>query len=104
MTATSSPSSAGTRAAAPTADVGGNWRQRAACLTEDPELFFPIGSTGPAIRQAEEARTICRRCPVVAECLTWALDAGVEHGVWGAQTEDERRALRRRRLSARSSR
>ena len=104
MTATSSPSSAGSRAAVPKADVGANWRQRAACLAEDPELFFPIGTTGPAIRQAEEARTICRRCPVVTECLSWALDTGVEHGVWGAQTEDERRALRRRRLSARSGR
>ena len=104
MTATSIPSSAGSRAAVPTAAAGSNWRQSAACLTEDPELFFPIGTTGPAIRQAEEARTICRRCPVVTSCLTWALDTGIEHGVWGAQTEDERRALRRRRLSARASR
>ena len=104
MTATSIPSSAGSRAAVPTAGAESNWRQSAACLTEDPELFFPIGTTGPAIRQAEEARTICRRCPVVTQCLTWALDTGVEPGVWGAQTEDERRALRRRRLSVKASR
>lgn len=99
MSATASPSNA-----APPPDLGTGWRQHAACLTEDPELFFPIGTTGPAIRQAEQARAICRRCPVVAPCLTWALETGVEHGVWGAQTEDERRALRRRRTSARISR
>ena len=39
-----------------------DWRNRAACLDEDPELFFPIGNTGPAIRQIEEAKTVCRRC------------------------------------------
>jgi WhiB family redox-sensing transcriptional regulator len=98
MIVTSSALSTGSRPA--TADRvvdGSNWRQSSACLGEDPELFFPIGTSGPALRQAEEAKNICRQCPVVAQCLTWALETGVDHGVWGAQTEDERRALRRRR-------
>ena len=53
-----------------------DWRHRAACLTEDPELFFPIGNTGPALMQIAEAKKVCRRCEVREACLQWALDAG----------------------------
>ena len=49
-----------------------DWRDRAACLDEDPELFFPIGNTGPAILQIEEAKAVCRRCEVIDTCLKWA--------------------------------
>ncbi|MEU4825809.1 WhiB family transcriptional regulator [Actinomadura citrea] len=73
-----------------------DWRHRAACRDVDPELFFPIGNTGPAILQIEEAKQVCRRCDVSDACLRWALESGQESGVWGAMGEDERRALRRR--------
>ena len=72
-----------------------DWRHRAACLTEDPELFFPIGNTGPALMQIAEAKKVCRRCDVREACLQWALDAGQDHGVWGGLSEDERRAMKR---------
>ena len=78
-----------------------DWRHNAACLTEDPELFFPIGNTGPALTQIEEAKTICQRCPVVDVCLKWALENGQDAGVWGGLSEDERRALKRRTARAR---
>ena len=71
-----------------------DWRHQAACLTEDPELFFPIGNTGPALLQIEEAKRVCARCDVRDKCLQWALEA--DHGVWGGLSEDERRALKRR--------
>ncbi len=61
------------------------------------KLFFPVGTTGPAIEQAEQAKAVCRRCPVIAPCLRWAMDTRQEAGVWGGQTEDERRVLRRNR-------
>jgi WhiB family redox-sensing transcriptional regulator len=73
-----------------------DWRHHALCRDEDPELFFPIGNTGPAVRQLERAKAICTRCPVTQECLTWALDNGQDAGIWGGLSEDERRALRRR--------
>src|SRR6187402_331096 len=77
-----------------------DWRHKAACLDEDPELFFPIGNTGPALLQIEEAKQVCRRCDVRDACLQWALEAGQDHGVWGGLSEDERRALKRRAARA----
>jgi WhiB family redox-sensing transcriptional regulator len=78
-----------------------DWRHRSACLDEDPELFFPIGNTGPAATQIEEAKAICRRCDVIDTCLRWALETGQDFGVWGGISEDERRALKRRNARAR---
>ena len=74
-----------------------DWRDSAACLDEDPELFFPIGNTGPALVQIEQAKAICRRCTVMETCLQWAMDTGQDAGVWGGLSEDERRALKRRK-------
>ncbi|MDR2703709.1 MAG: WhiB family transcriptional regulator [Cellulomonadaceae bacterium] len=80
-----------------------DWRHEAACLDSDPELFFPIGNTGPALLQIEEAKTVCARCPVTAECLQWALDTGQDSGVWGGLSENERKTLKRRAARARRS-
>ncbi len=81
-----------------------DWRSRAACLTEDPELFFPIGNTGPALVQIEEAKAVCRQCPVVDTYLKWAMETGQDAGVWGGMSEDERRSLKRRTARARRAR
>jgi WhiB family redox-sensing transcriptional regulator len=78
-----------------------DWREHAECRTEDPDLFFPIGTSGPALLQTEQAKAVCRRCPVMQECLTWALESGQDAGVWGGLSEDERRALKRRNARAR---
>ena len=73
-----------------------DWRHEAACREVDPELFFPIGTTGPALVQIEQAKSVCRRCPVTEPCLDWALRSGQDSGIWGGLSEDERRALKRR--------
>jgi WhiB family transcriptional regulator, redox-sensing transcriptional regulator len=70
-----------------------DWRDDAACLHADPDLFFPIGTTGPALRQVDEAKRVCLACPVRTPCLEWALGQEILSGIWGGATEDERRAL-----------
>lgn len=78
-----------------------DWRTEAACLSVDPELFFPIGNTGPALTQAAEAKLVCQECEVQPTCLQWAIENNQDSGVWGGMTEDERRSLKRRAARAR---
>jgi WhiB family redox-sensing transcriptional regulator len=73
-----------------------DWQSRAACRDEDPELFFPVSDVGPGARQAAQAKAVCARCPVRSDCLSYALDNGLDHGVFGGTTERERRELTRR--------
>lgn len=71
------------------------WRGRSACRDSNPEVFFPIGSTGIALEQIETARRICAACPVNSLCLEFALATNQEAGIWGGTTEEERRKLRK---------
>jgi len=73
-----------------------SWQHQAACRAEDPELFFPVGQSGPAKLQVRQAKEICAGCPVREPCLRDALAAREVSGVWGGTTEEERRAIRRR--------
>ncbi|HUK70250.1 MAG TPA: WhiB family transcriptional regulator [Streptosporangiaceae bacterium] len=77
--------------------TGLGWLALGACRDKDPDLFFPVGSTGPAIAQVAAAKAVCARCNVRAACLRFALEKGQDHGVWGGTTEEERRAIRRGR-------
>ena len=73
------------------------WAASGACRHSDPELFFPVTTTGAAASQVARAKAVCRGCPVRDECLEFALDSGQAFGVWGGTTGEERRLLRRRR-------
>jgi WhiB family transcriptional regulator, redox-sensing transcriptional regulator len=74
-----------------------DWVHYAGCKDEDPELFFPVGTTGPAASQIAAAKSICSKCEVQVACLEWAMATGQDSGVWGGLSEEERRALRRAR-------
>lgn len=78
-----------------------DWRSRAACLSVDPELFFPIGNTGPAVTQVAEAKRVCNSCTVREVCLQWAMENHQDSGVWGGLSEEERRSMKRRAARAR---
>ena len=64
------------------------WRTRGVCQSVDPETFFPAPS-----EPADAAVALCRTCEVQGACLAWALEVGDCHGVWGATTPRERRAM-----------
>jgi WhiB family redox-sensing transcriptional regulator len=76
-----------------------DWREHAACRDTDPDLFFPVGTTGPAIEQIENAKAVCRECEVQARCLEYALVTNQDSGIWGGTSEEERRVLRRQRAA-----
>ena len=68
----------------------GPWVDEALCAQINPEEFFP--PKGGSVRAA---KAVCARCPVVAECLSYALEHNEAFGVWGGKSERERRRLRR---------
>jgi WhiB family transcriptional regulator, redox-sensing transcriptional regulator len=77
------------------------WRRTAACRDTDPDLFFPVGTTGPAIEQIESAKAVCQACDAQTLCLEYALATNQDSGIWGGTSEDERRQLRKRYQAAR---
>jgi WhiB family redox-sensing transcriptional regulator len=76
-----------------------DWRDRAACRDTDPDLFFPIGTTGPALEQIAAAKAVCVTCPAKDPCLEFALATNQESGIWGGTSEEERRKLRKEWLA-----
>lgn len=77
-----------------------DWRDGALCRDTDPELFFPIGTTGNALVQIDNAKVVCDECPSMSGCLDFALETNQDSGIWGGLTEEERRVIRRRRVAA----
>ena len=80
-----------------------NWQSDAACSDTEPSLFFPVGETGRAIQQIEDAKKICGQCAVQATCLEYALNTRQDYGIWGGTTENERLVIlrnRRQRVTA----
>lgn len=76
------------------------WRDHALCRDTDPDLFFPVGTTGQALVQIDHAKRVCGECPVTSDCLDFALRTNQDSGIWGGLSEEERRTIRRRRAAA----
>lgn len=76
-----------------------SWWNMAACLSADPELFFPISNTGAGEANVARAKALCARCRIRQQCLDYAIDSRQAHGIWGGTSEEERQliAARRRR-------
>ncbi len=75
-----------------------DWQKQALCRDADPELFTGEDiRSGPLPTRIEKAAIEwCRRCPVQAECLEYALDTesrDMRHGVWGGTTPLQRQRL-----------
>jgi WhiB family redox-sensing transcriptional regulator len=70
------------------------WTERANCATTDPAIFFP-----PKGGRVRAARKVCASCPVVAQCLEFALEIDDRHGIYGGLTVEQREQVRRKRAS-----
>ncbi len=72
-----------------------DWQVHAACRGMSVDLFYNgDNERGARKRQRDStAKAICANCPVMTQCLTWALSVGEPNGVWGGLTTAERRDL-----------
>lgn len=70
-----------------------SWRDDAACRERPDVDFFPFPEDVHAIGRAKE---VCANCPVVEECLVYAIRTRQGDGVWGGLTPKERAKLRRK--------
>lgn len=72
-----------------------HWQLHAACRDLRSSRFFhPDNERGERrARRERQAKAVCRRCPVIAQCREHALKAQEPYGVWGGLGEQERRAL-----------
>ena len=83
-------------------DYATDWRATGACVSADPDLFFPIATGVVAASQVRKAQLICAGCGVRQQCLDFAMQNGEMSGVWGGTTPEER--IRARRALVRRAR
>ena len=74
------------------------WMNDRACREDDvdPEAFFANNATIESQELAAFAKSICAGCPVKAECLAYAQENRLDHGIWGGFDEYERAQMARR--------
>lgn len=77
-----------------------HWHRYARCSDVHCSHFFPVGKTGEAITKIDDAKRFCGPCPVQEVCLEYALQTNQSSGIWGGRSEDERRAIKRKRAAS----
>lgn len=78
-----------------TAGRSADWRDSAACRSEDPDVFYPSGQAARGL--VADAQAVCAICPVMEACGQWALEHREQWGIWGGMSENRRRQILRRR-------
>lgn len=70
----------------------------------DDVFFEPDGAPfgRPTHDRTDEARQYCKRCPIMAGCLEYALACDIKAGVWGGLDPGERSALKTTRAVERA--
>ncbi len=68
----------------------GDWVEESRCAPDTAFLFHASANGWAAAQRTHEAKRICRRCPVQAECLEYALKCRIRVGVWGGLSAKER--------------
>jgi WhiB family redox-sensing transcriptional regulator len=68
--------------------------KKAACQDVEPEIFFPNYSEGGEFQEAL-AKKVCRSCPIINECLEFALHTGDKWAILGGMTPAERTSIKR---------
>lgn len=71
-------------------EINSTWKSRRQCRGMEPNFFFPHDS-----KDVEIAKEYCQGCPVINECLEYALENNIKDGVWGGMSESDRRRLKR---------
>ena len=70
-----------------------NW-ELAECRESYTDLFYSVEEerNANAYWNINAVRTICARCPIWSECLTYAF-SNEDYGVWGGMTSLERKSI-----------
>ena len=68
------------------------WQDSALCTQVGPYLW-DIAAEDGRTTEAKQAKAICRTCPVMEQCALYALDTGIEFGIYGAMGPRDRRKV-----------